>query len=157
MQTVEVEFEGSNAEGSGADLDEAIERSLLQLSQLRGKRELFVPARLKGQPEPWEKLVEIKYQADHGRGTLYARDLVEHYHGAIATVGAVASLPYGFAGRTKNAIEEVISYAILSAKSLQHFGWREIDVRADLLRTLSPTAWAKNIDVDKMLLKSSAA
>lgn len=157
MQAVTVEFDGSSAEGRGVDLDEAIERALIQLSQLRGKKELFVPARLKGQPEPWEKLVGITYQTDEGSSTLYARDLVAHYHGAISTVGVVASLPYGFAGRTKNAIEEVISYAILSAKSLQHFGWREIDVRADLLQTLASTAWARNIDVDKMLLKGSAA
>ncbi|TDK39231.1 hypothetical protein E2F50_03660 [Rhizobium deserti] len=156
MLTITVEYDGRLAEGAAPDLEQAADNALRHLSRSRGQGEFFVLARMNGFPAAWEQTVPMTYVSASGSGTLHARDLVEHYEGAIETVAAVAGLRYGFAGKTRTAIEEAATYAISSAKFLQRLGWRRVDVGADLRRALARTPWLREIDIDALLLKHSA-
>jgi hypothetical protein len=151
-----VEYDGHLADGTATDLDQAVEKALRGLSRSRGERELFVLARMNGSPAAWERTVPMKYVSGSESGTLHARDLVEHYEGALETLAAVAGLRYGFAGKTRTAIEEAATYAISSAKFLQRLGWKRVDVGADVRRALARTPWSREIDIEILLLKHSA-
>ncbi|WP_413711736.1 hypothetical protein [Rhizobium sp. Rhizsp82] len=154
---VRVTHEGTTVEGFGADTDDALRDGLRRLSLQRNRDEWFVLSAVRRDEHETNKAIRMSYSSgDSPRSIAFAAlDLGRHYRGAIQTVRAVANLEYGFAGRTRHAVEEVAIYAIGAAKYLKQVSGSSIDVRADLLDALAGTRWRKIIDVDSLILKRS--
>lgn len=157
MAVVRLEYAGEEAVGQGADTDEALSVALRRLSVARGRNEWFIATgKRKDEPEG-DHAIKMSYRTDitSELNNIYALDLGRHYRGAIETVRVIANLEFGFAGRTRHAIEEVAIYAIGAAKYLMRVSGQSIDVREDILKSLQGTRWRKLIDVENLLLKRS--
>lgn len=152
-----VAFDDSTVEGTGVDIDDALRDALRRLSVQRGKGEWFVLSAARRNNGETDHSIAMSYRTKTGTAPsdFAALDLGRHYRGAIETVKVIANLEYGFAGRTRNAVEEVAIYAIGAARYLTQVSGGPIDVRGDIGKALSGTRWKKLVDVDSLILKRS--
>ena len=152
-----VAFEGVTVEGVGVDIDGALRDALRRLSVQRGKGEWFVLSSARRNNGEADHSIAMAYETQAGveRSDFAALDLGRHYRGAIETVKVIANLEYGFAGRTRHAVEEVAVYAIGAARYLTQVSGETIDIRGDIDKALAGTGWKRLVDVDTLILKRS--
>jgi hypothetical protein len=152
-----VEFDNSTVEGTGVDIDDALRDALRRLSVQRGRGEWFVLSAKRRDNGEADHSIAMSYQTKISKAPtdFAALDLGRHYRGAIETVKVIANLQYGFAGRTRHAVEEVAIYAIGAARYLTQVSGESIDVRGDIGKVLTGTRWKKLVDVDSLILKRS--
>ncbi|WP_332302722.1 hypothetical protein [Rhizobium sp. GR12] len=157
MISIDVRYEDSIAQAKGADLDQALARGVGLLAQQRGKEEVFVVLGSEKNIASPEHAVRMSYKEDGSDqwANIYALDLKRHYSGALETVRVVANLEFGFAGKTRHAMEECVTYAIGVGRHLSQQSGQPVNFSADLKNILKGSLWGRLVDVDGLILGRS--